>query len=247
MRAPWGRDLIDLLLPAGCVSCGAWVPKGTSMVCLRCRIRLHEAPWPRCARCHHPTGTGRTPSPDCLECRAWPAALTRARYAWALEGAAPDLVHALKYEGWHELAEWVADSMAALDLPEPEGRRVVVPVPTTARRLGERGYNQAELIAARLAARWAVPMRSALERSGAERSQTALTPEQRRENVRGAFRPVAGAERTLSGAHVLLVDDVLTTGATAGEAASALDAAGAETVTLVAFARALPTRQRRAA
>lgn len=247
MSPSWARDLADLLLPAGCVACGAWIPGGASLVCVRCRMRLHEAPWPRCPRCHNPSGTGRAPAADCLECRPWPAALGAARYAWVLEGAAPDLVHALKYEGWHELADWMAASMAALDLPRVEGRRVVVPVPTTARRVAERGYSQAELIARGLAARAGLPLRAALERRSARRSQTALTPEERRENVRGAFRAVAGAERTLTGAHVLLVDDVLTTGATAGEAASALAAAGAASVVLVAFARALPTRARRAA
>lgn len=247
MTGSWGRDLLDLFLPPGCLACGAWVGPSRSLVCLRCRMRLHEAPWPRCPRCHHPSGTGRAPAPDCLECRAWPPDLSFARYAWMLEGAAPDLVHALKYEGWRELAELVADSMARLELPPATGRRVLVPVPTTPRRLRERGYNQAGLIAERLAARTGLPCYTALERRGARRSQTALTPEERRENVRGAFRAAPRAERTLAGAHVLLIDDVLTTGATAGEAAKTLTAAGAARVSLLTLARALPRIAERAA
>jgi predicted amidophosphoribosyltransferase len=113
--------------------------------------------------------------------------------------------------------------------------RVVVPVPTTSSRLRARGYNQAGLLADRVGARLGLPVGDALERVRGDVSQTALTPEERRSNVRGAFR-CSGPVR---GASVLLVDDVLTTGATAGEAATTLVAAGADRVVLVAFARAL--------
>lgn len=243
----WAQDLLDLFLPPGCVACGAWVGRRDTLVCARCRLRLHEAPWPRCGRCWQPRGTGRADVPDCLECRAWPTALTAARYAWALEGAAADLAHALKYDGWSELAGFMAASMARLDLPVGAGRRIVVPVPTTAARLRERGYNQAALLAAGVGRGLGVPLHDALERGGAGRSQTALAPAERRENVRGAFRARRSARRTVAGADVLLIDDVLTTGATAGEAARALTDAGASTVTLVTFARALPGRTRRAA
>ncbi len=240
-------------------------------MCVRCRTRLREPAWPRCARCHHPRGTGRSDEPDCLECRPWPVALTAARYAYSLEAPADDLVHALKYEGWRELADFIARAMAKAALPhgfrglgakraprpcsegargvcvEASNRRVIVPIPTTARRLRQRGYNQAELIAERLAELSDLPTRLALERRGDGRSQTSLTPAERRENVRGAFTPVGRAERMVRGAHILLVDDVLTTGSTAGEAASTLTEMGAEAVTLIAFARALPSISRRVA
>ena len=229
-------------------------------MCSRCRTRLREPGWPRCARCHHPRGTGRSDEPDCLECRPWPEALTTARYAYSLEAPADNLVHALKYEGWLEVAEFMARAMARVAIPHclvPDGsrgvrveapaRRVIVPIPTTERRLQQRGYNQAELIAERLAELCDLPACRALERPGAGGSQTSLTPAERRENVRGAFSPVGRAERTARGAHVLLVDDVLTTGSTAGEAARTLKAMGAQSVTLIAFARALPSRSRRVA
>lgn len=245
-RDSWGRDLLDLILPAGCVVCGIWVRGGSSLVCPRCRTRLRAPTWPRCVRCHHPRGTGRADEPDCLECRSWPVALTAARYAFSLEAPATDLVHALKYEGWRELAGFIAGAMARV-CPEGPARRLVVPVPTTAQRLHQRGYNQAELIAVRLAELRDMPLVRALERRSGGRSQTALTPAERRENVRGVFVPVRGVERTLRGAHVLLVDDVLTTGSTAGEAATTLTEIGAASVTLVAFARALPSSLKRAA
>jgi ComF family protein len=244
--ASWAEDLLDLFLPAGCVACRAWIPAGrpTPLVCVGCRSRLREAPWPRCPRCHHPRGTGRVDAPDCLECRSWDAALDAARYAFVLEPPADDLVHALKYEGWPELAELMGAAMARLPLtgeddPRP---RVVVPVPTTAERLRKRGYNQAELLARRLARGVGAPMCAALRRTGGRPSQTSLAPDERRENVRGVFSPAPGGAAGVAGKQVLLVDDVLTTGATASEAARTLVVVGARSVVLVAFARALPTR-----
>ena len=215
-------------------------------MCVRCRTRLRVPTWPRCVRCHHPRGTGRADEPDCLECRSWPEALTAARYAFALEAPATDLVHALKYEGWRELATFIAGAMARV-CSEALSRRLIVPIPTTRQRLRQRGYNQAELIATRLAELRDVPMYRALQRRDGGLSQTALKPAERRDNVQGVFTPVSGAARPLRGAHVLLVDDVLTTGATAGEAASTLAAVGAASVTLIAFARALPSRSMQAA
>ena len=250
----WANELLDLLLPPGCAACRTWLPGGRAapLVCGRCRSRLRVAAWPRCPRCHFPRGARRPEAPDCLECRDWPEALTAARYAYVLEPPADDLVHALKYEGWRELADLMG--AALVDLvgssagDEACGRSpVVVPVPTTARRLARRGYNQAELLASRLAAGRGLALVRALARAGEGRSQTALTPTERRENVRGAFVPVHAAVATVSGADVVLVDDVLTTGATASEAATTLAAMGATSVTLVTFARALPMEPRRSA
>jgi ComF family protein len=155
--------------------------------------------------------------------------------------AAPvdDLVHALKYEGWPELAQLMGRDLASVPLPATESKSVVVPVPTTAKRRKARGYNQAELLAAAFAACTGRVHRSALLRHSEGRSQTALTPTERRENVRGVFGPGPSAD-AVAGARVLLVDDVLTTGATASEAAATLVSLGATSVTLVAFARALP-------
>jgi predicted amidophosphoribosyltransferase len=257
--ASWGAELLELLLPPGCAACKSWIPgaREAPLVCGRCRSRLRVASWPRCPRCHYPRGAHRSESPDCLECRAWSPALGAARFAYVLEPPADDLVHALKYEGWSELAGPMGDAVAALEPPSalasppggtgatPSSRRtVVVPVPTTAGRLRRRGYNQAELLAHRVAALREAPLLPALVRRGEAPSQTALAPTERRDNVRGAFAPARGAGG-VRGADVLLVDDVLTTGATASEAAAALADLEAASVTLLAFARALPTGPRR--
>lgn len=263
-----GEDLtrlIDFLLPGGCVVCRRWIPAGqegtgdrTCLVCDRCRSRLAPASWPRCPRCHHPKGTGRTEAEDCLECRDWPEELAAARYAYVLAPPASDLVHALKYEGWRELAPLMSAAMArtvsryrAGSGGEPHRdstpRVVVVAVPTTERRLRDRGYNQARLLAEGVARALDRSLIDALTRQAAEASQTRLAPSERRENVRDAFELTRGAARLVGGAHVLLVDDVLTTGATAGEASRTLVDRGAVSVTLVTFARALPRVLARAA
>ena len=231
--ASWAADFTDLLLPAGCISCGLWVPGGAAaaLVRARCRTRLKAAPWPRCERCHFPSGTGRTSDLACSGCGDWSASLSAARFAYVLAPPADDLVHALKYEGWPELAPLMASAMTSLRVPHDHQRAIVAPVPTTPQRLGTRGYNQAGLLADCYAADCSLALEQLLVRVGAGSSQTALHPSERRANVAGTFSVAAGAETVLTGAHVLLIDDVLTTGATACETADTLIRAGAERVT----------------
>jgi len=181
----------------------------------------------------------------CRECADWPEALGRARFATLLAPPADTLVHALKYGGWPELAGELGRQMATVRLPEAPvaTRRVVVPVPTTRRRVRARGYNQAALLARSVAEALDLPLVDGLIRVRGGATQVALPPSQRRANVRGAFAARGGeAAPRIEGAHVVLVDDVLTTGATAGAAASELVRGGACEVTLLAYARALPFR-----
>jgi ComF family protein len=117
---------------------------------------------------------------------------------------------------------------------------VAVPVPTTSARLRRRGYNQAGLLACAVARHRAIPMLELLERRPSAESQIALPVAQRRANVEGAFRPRAAADRLPSGCHVILIDDVVTTGATVLAASRALEGMGVRAVTALAFARALP-------
>ena len=247
----WTDDLIDLLLPSGCVSCRAWIPSvgavRPEMVCAACRIRMRPGPWPRCSRCHWPMGTGRAPDAECRECADWSAGIVAARFAFELVPPVDDLVHGLKYEGWGQLAELMGQAIARLDAPVPGGRdAVVVPVPTTPGRLRARGYNQAELLARRVveSKRW--PLVQALARRDGSGSQTTLNRDERHRNVRGAFHAAPEAIH-VRGRGVLLVDDVLTTGATVSAAADTLCEAGASEVVVVTFARAVPTRAQRVA
>ncbi|MDZ7780046.1 MAG: phosphoribosyltransferase family protein [Gemmatimonadota bacterium] len=155
-------------------------------------------------------------------------------------------MHGLKYEGWRELAPFMGDVMARMELPPLTPNPLVVAIPTTPGRMRARGYNQAGLLAHRIAEVRRLPSAVALVRTGASSSQTALTPEQRRRNVRNAFAPAADADR-VRGRSVLLVDDVLTTGATVSAAAEALAELEAARVGVVTFARSLSNGARRVA
>ena len=248
MRAPGPLvDLLHFLLPARCLGCASPLamdpPRASSLslVCPACVTALREPPWPRCPRCHFPRGTGRGPDVACLECGTWRTPLTGARAAVVLEPPADALVHALMYGGWKGVAGPMGQRMArACALPG----RVVVPVPTTAVRAKRRGYNQAALLAAQYAGALGMHLVDALVRVRDGPSQISLPPDQRKRNVEGAFDVRPGARREIEGREVALVDDVLTTGATAGAAALALERAGAVGVIVVTFARALPGRTR---
>lgn len=156
-------------------------------------------------------------------------------------GSGLALVHALKYDGWHRVAAGMAERMARLAWPPDVAseRALVVPVPLSPARLRERGYNQSDRLAGPLAERWAVPLApGALARPQAAGSQTRLTPAQRMLNVARAFQVPIEARPALRGAHVVLVDDVVTTAATLVACATALHAGGARIVSCVTFGRA---------
>ena len=233
--------LVDFLLPSACIACGARIAGG-GLVCAPCRGRLRPPPAPRCERCDYPAGTGHRPGRPCLECLEWPEALWLARSAVALRTPADVLVHGLKYEGWRELAPMMAELMERrlLSVLHDLERHVVTYVPTSSAHRRRRGYDQAELVARALAARTGLPFAHVLARRRQKRTQVSLHPQQRMANVRDAFslRPADGPPA--AGRDVLLVDDVLTTGATARAAADTLARAGVGRVALVTFARALP-------
>jgi ComF family protein len=168
--------------------------------------------------------------------------LRGARWAVALGAPADALVHGLKYEGWRDLAPFMAERMARLDpgLSGPGPAPVVVPVPTTPRRERSRGYNQARLLARGVARIRGLKLVDALARREGRGTQVSLHPDERRLNVEGAFRLATDAP--LSGLRVLLIDDVLTTGATASAAAAALERGGVSGVVVLTFARSVPGR-----
>ena len=120
-----------------------------------------------------------------------------------------------------------------------EERTALVPVPLARSRQRERGYNQSELLAHELSRLWNVPVWSeVVTRDRATRTQTELTPGERLSNVAGAFRVRESAAEKLRGAHVMIVDDVVTTGATLGACALALFEAGTRIISYVTFGRA---------
>jgi ComF family protein len=228
----------DLLLPRTCVVCEQSLDHTEcNMVCGRCWARLPLLPAPRCDRCGHPTYGEK-----CRWCDLLPPYVRSARsVCFAAGHIGLGIVHAIKYAGWHRVAEEMGARMSHLDFPFDvmEERRALVPVPLSAKRTRERGYNQSFHLARSLAARWSLPVwDNVLARVRHTETQTRLTPGDRLRNVSGAFSAPASARQMLRGAHVMVVDDVVTTAATLNACAAALCAGGARTVSFVTFGRA---------
>lgn len=247
----------DFLFPRTCAACERALDRTEAgIVCGRCWARLRWLPAPQCARCGHPLGeklraraAAASSSPVlCHWCPLLPPYVRSVRsVCWVSGGSALAIVHALKYRGWHAVADGMAERMARLDWPRDarEERAAVLPVPLGADRLRERGYNQSERLARALAARWGAPLwTDCLTRTRGTRTQTRLTPQERLRNVSGAFRADT-ATRELRGKHVVLVDDVVTTAATLNACAAALFEAGARVVSYATFGRAPATGDRR--
>jgi ComF family protein len=148
------------------------------------------------------------------------------------DGPLKDLIHLYKYGRVQTLAPRLANLMAYA-LPLETAQDIVVPVPMHWRRRWERGFNQAAQLGRRIARRRGMRFGNVLARKRWTGSQTALSDYERRDNVAGAFE-VRGS---VQGLRVLLIDDVMTTGATAGACAYELKRAGAKSVTLLTLAR----------
>lgn len=184
---------------------------------------------PRCAGCDAP-GTWL-----CLDCREACDPVQRSggrlTAAGTYGGPLRRAIHRFKYDGERalasELGALVAERVAA-DLARGQVLDVVVPAVLHVERIRQRGYDQAALLAAEVAARCALPLRAPLRRVRASRPQVDLDRAEREANLRGAF--IAGVDQSLRGLRVALVDDVATTGATLAAATGALRAAGAREV-----------------
>jgi len=237
MRA-WALAALDLVFPALCPVCDATLAEGRRDplcgACWRAIPRL-QPPW--CGRCGRPfpTFTPAADEPDvaCGLCRDEPPAWDWARAGAEYDGVVREAIHALKFRGRRALARPLAALLLeqAADGLEADA---LVPVPLAPARERERGFNQAALVAEHLGGRLGRPTRPRwLRRVRSTGPQSDLGAAERRANVRGAFT----AAPAVDGRRVIVVDDVLTTGATAAECARALRAAGASRVGVLTVAR----------
>lgn len=235
--ARWGR-LLDLVYPRTCSGCGVSLGADARHVCWNCRAGLRTIAPPHCALCGNPLEGRADHAYVCYHCTQMKPAFDLARSAVRFEGVAATLIHQFKYHG----ALWLQDDLA--DLLEAcvrvhyaaDPADAVCAVPLFAARQRERGYNQARVLAMALAVRLGLPCWTrAVARVRATETQTHLTARERLSNVKGAFR-VRQADR-IRGRRLLLVDDVMTTGATTSECARALKEAGAALVHVVTLAR----------
>jgi ComF family protein len=214
--------IISLYAPHICLVCG----KEGDLWCAQCR-QLRRGLTERCYSCHKLSSGNRT----CETCRRT-SKLFAVYVAASYEGAAKELVGRLKFSGARAAIRPAATLMAPM---MPDGAEVVVPVPTASSRVRTRGYDQAVLLARSLAGRTSLLFAPILRRTGQAR-QVGASREQRRAQLHDAFR--VGDMVAIRGRHVVLIDDVVTTGATLEAAAAALKSAGARRVSAVVFARA---------
>lgn len=200
---------------------------------------------PTCAACHE---TLQCPTRGCVCSSCWNSVVSSpgtralgsvagARSIGPYTGALRDIVHALKYDGRRSLAKPLAERMRDVGEELVRQASVSVPVPLHPARRRERGFNQA----ADLARHVGLPVLPALSRVRATPSQTTLHADDRRANVRGAFCTTRRA-RELRGATVLIIDDVMTTGATLESCASVLKEAGVREVLALTAARVESSR-----
>ena len=172
----------------------------------------------------------------CALCRVGATGYDAAYSYGAYEGTLRELIHLLKFRRIETLAaplgHWLAQA-----LPRERGYDAIVPVPLHWTRWLTRRFNQSELLAREVSRRTGIPLRLWLQRVKRTPQQAGLTAAKRRRNVAGAFRACVPGSK-LAGSRVLLVDDVLTTGATLNAAAWALKRAGAKRITVLTVARA---------
>jgi len=213
--------------------CGACWEECEGPFCETCAESLVAAP-AGCPLCGEPADEALLPvvrPRRCARCRERAPPFAKARAPYLHGGALAEAIWRLKYDGCEELARPLALLFDGCEVPRSH---VVAPVPLHVSRLRERGYDQAALLARAAAQRFGLPCSHLLLRTRPTRAQVGLDRPRREANVRDAFR----ARRPVPGARICLVDDVLTTGATAAEAARALLLAGAASVEIRTLARA---------
>jgi ComF family protein len=231
-----GRGLLHLIYPACCHFCGRSL-SADGPFCDACHDALFTDSAAVCPRCAVTVGPFAVIDGRCAHCRDESFSFDAALRLGPYDGQLREAVLRMKNHSGEGMAElfgelWAKHAKLAFDAL---GIDALTPVPLHWRRRWRRGYNQSEAVAHGLAARLRLPCRSSwLRRTRATPMQTTQTLAGRRENVRGAF----AAAHPLAGQTILLVDDVMTTGATASEAARALRKAGAARVIVAVLARA---------
>jgi ComF family protein len=239
--AEFGREIIGGLLqvvyPGICAACSQTHAGGESSFCMPCRNALTTDPFPSCPRCGSTIGPHVAVDNGCTACRQYSFQFDRVVRLGPYDGPLRDVILRMKQIGGELLAEAVGDLWAehAESQLRALGAHIIVPVSLHWWRHWTRGYNQSEALTFMIAKRLGLACRPGwLRRRRNTPRQVQQTATFRRENVRNAFYARPRAE--LKGKTVLLVDDVLTTGSTANDAARALRSAGAASVAVAVLA-----------
>src|SRR5258706_1955415 len=242
-----GDALVSVFFSAGCRLCEGVLLRASAVpICEECLGSFPALGGEGCERCGQPLATWSLRGGEearsaegllCPECQERTYGFDHARSYALYKGSLVPAIMLLKFERIEPLGRWFADRLVEVTRREAVSADVVVPVPLHRQRERERGYNQAELVAKPLACRLGLPYRAALlTRIKPRPDKHILTFEERWDSVRGAFATRPGSK--VDNLRVLLVDDVMTTGATLDACAKALRGAGAKSVIGLTVARA---------
>jgi len=244
-RGAWkltARLALDIALPTLCVACRE--PVDGEGVCAKCWAKLSFIAPPYCPRLGIPFVYDPGPELLSMEAIANPPAYARARAAVRYDDVARTLVHALKYQDRTDLAPAMGRWMARAGRELLAEADVLVPVPLHWRRAWGRRYNQSGALARVIERQSGVKLTpEALRRVRPTQQQIGLSRAQRASNVQGAFKVADGRSADIQGRRVVLIDDVLTSGATVDACARALLRAKAASVDVLVFARVVDTHK----
>ncbi|MCX8044415.1 MAG: ComF family protein [Desulfobacterota bacterium] len=231
-------SFIDFLFPPRCILCGAGIASSRlEALCSHCAGYFTGPVSPMCPRCGMTFPSREGADHVCSRCLQQDVFFDAARALARYEGAVRMMIHRLKYRGQTILAKPLGTVMAdhGRYLLPADGYKCIVPVPLHSTRLRERGYNQSVLLARCIGRRWKVPVEyRGLRKIRSTVPQAMLPVKDRVKNVRGVF---CWTGASLQGAHVLLVDDVMTSGSTVDECARVLKRSGALRVDVLTLAR----------
>ncbi len=227
------RSLLNILFPSQCPLClSASDNHSHNPICSKCWSTITRYEGPACSICGLPTVSSYTRI--CAECLSKKPPFAEINCYGIYDGALKESIHLLKFRGVKRLAKPLSELLLSQVTDDYDA---VVPVPLHINKLREREFNQTALLGRFLSRSINKPlMLDALIKTRNTKLQTAVSGKERRANLRGAF----SISNNISGLRLLLVDDVITTGATVRECAETMKRAGAQEITVVALARSMP-------
>ncbi|MFQ5868413.1 MAG: ComF family protein [Candidatus Zixiibacteriota bacterium] len=234
-------DVLDFIYPQRCPVCQVTLSSGRELMCQNCMFRFREKK--RLLEPYCPSCKRQSPSlSDGCGCEESDQALEAVFSLGVYDEEMKALIENFKYKRKRRLGSFLSEVLSERLLNSAEFPRAdfIVTVPLHKRKLRERGFNQSEAVAGQLSEKLGIPVLSdSVIRKRNTRTQTGLSREERRKNVKGAFKLTGKVD--LEGRRLLLVDDVLTTGATMSECARTLKSAGAERIWGATLAVAIGT------